>query len=184
MFAVFLGVALLCGTFVLSDTLGRGIKGFFADSYGGVDVVVRSDQVIGTVRSPARSPLPAIARRRRAEYVPGVAEAAPVIDGYAQIVGPDGKAVTGNGLRTGGNWLGAGPLNPYRLAAGRGPRADDEVVIDKATADAAVCIRASRTSVLAPGPHRVTVVGIARFGQADAFGGNSYVGFTLSAAQR
>lgn len=182
-FAVFLGVALLCGTFVLSDTLGRGIKGFFADSYGGVDVVVRADQVIENGPAPVRSPLQQ-SLLDSVRTVPGVAEAAPVVAGYAQIVGPDGKAVTGNGLRTGGNWLGDGPLNPYRLATGRGPRADDEVVIDKATADASGLRPGSRTSVLAPGPHPVTVVGVARFGQADALGGNSYVGFSLTAAQR
>lgn len=182
-FAVFLGVALLSGTFVLSDTLGRGIKGFFADSYGGVDVVVRADQLIQDGPAPVRIPLPQSLTASVAA-VPGVADAVPVVSGYAQIIGPDGKAVTGNGLRTGGNWLGAGPVNPYRLASGRGPRADNEVVIDKATADASGLQVGSRTSVLAPGPHPVTVVGVARFGRADALGGNSYVGFSLAAAQQ
>lgn len=181
--AVFLGVALLSGTFVLSDTLGQGIKGFFANSYSGVDVVVRSARTLDSAPNAARAPIPR-SLVAQVTAVPGVAEAQPVIDGYAQIVGPDGKAVTGNGPRMGGNWLGTSPLNPYRLAAGRGPSADDEVVIDKATADAAGLRVGSRTSVLVPEPHPVTVVGIARFGRADAFGGSSYVGFSSTAAQR
>ena len=183
LFAVFLGVALLSGTFVLSDTLGQGVKGFFADSYGGVDVVVRADQLIEDGPVPARSPLPE-SLVDTVRTVPGVAEAAPVVSGYAQIIGSDGKAVSGNGLRTGGNWLGAGPLNPYKLATGRGPSADGEVVIDKATADSSGLHPGSRTAVLTPEPHPVTVVGVARFGRADALGGNSYVGFSLAAAQR
>lgn len=182
-FAVFLGVALLSGTFVLSDTLGRGIKGFFANSYGGVDVVVRSDQTVGGGPNPLRSPVPA-SMVGAVAAVPGVAEAQPVIDGYAQIVGTDGKAVTGNGLRTGGNWLGASPLNPYHLVAGHAPRSGGEIVIDKATADGNGLRPGTRTSVLAPSPHAVTVVGVAKFGASDALGGNSYVGFSLADAQR
>jgi putative ABC transport system permease protein len=182
-FAVFLGVALLCGAFVLSDTLGRGIKGFFANNYNGVDVVVRSATTLGSGPNPTRAPIPASLVRRVAD-VPGVDEARPVIDGYAQIVGPDGKAVTGNGPRTAGNWLGGSPLNPYRMYAGRPPRADGEVVIDKATAQASGLHAGSRTTVLAPDPHPVTVTGIVTFGASDAFGGSSYVGFDLAAAQR
>jgi putative ABC transport system permease protein len=182
-FAVFLGVSLLSGTFVLSDTLGRGIKGFFADSYGGVDVVVRSSEQLGNgptaVRSPISDDLVA-----QVAAVPGVLEAQPVISGYAQIVGTDGKAVTGNGPRGGGNWLGSSPLNPYRIAAGHAPHANDEVVIDKATADSSGLRPGTRTSVLSPSPHPVTIAGVAKFGQSDAFGGASYVGFTLPAAQQ
>jgi putative ABC transport system permease protein len=113
-----------------------------------------------------------------------VADAQPLIEGFAQIVGTNGKAVTGNGPRAGGNWLGSGPLNPYRLVAGHEPRSVDEVVIDKATADASGLHPGTRTSVLAPGPHPVTIVGVATFGRSDAFGGTSYVGFTLPAAQQ
>jgi putative ABC transport system permease protein len=70
-FAVFLAVALLSGTFVLSDTLGRSIDGFFANTFGGVDVVVRSEQSTGggpgSQRGPAPSwrPCPVWARCRR-----------------------------------------------------------------------------------------------------------------------
>jgi putative ABC transport system permease protein len=181
-FAVFLGVALLSGTFMLTDTLGRGIKGFFASGYGGVGVVIRSPHVVENGPNPVRTPLPAsVLAQVRA--VPGIAQAVPVVDGYAQITGPDGHSVTGTGLRSGGNWLGTGPLNPWRLASGQAPHSDGEVVIDKATADKSGLHPGSRTVVLVPEPHPVTVVGVARYGQADALGGNSYVGFTLAAAQ-
>jgi putative ABC transport system permease protein len=182
-FAVFLAVALLSGTFVLSDTLGRSIDGFFANTFGGVDVVVRSAQSTGNGPGAQRGPLPT-SLRGDLGAVPGVVEAQPVIEGFAQIVGADGKAVTGNGPRTGGNWLGDSPMNGYRLAEGRAPVADDEVVIDRASATAGGLPPGTRTTVLAPAPQPVTVVGIATFGGSNAFLGASYVGFTFDAATR
>ena len=182
-FAVFLAVALLSGTFVLSDTLGRSIDGFFANTFGGVDVVVRSAQSTGNGPGAQRGPLPT-SLRGDLETMPGVAQAQPVIEGFAQIVGVDGKAVTGNGPRTGGNWLGSSPMNGYRLAEGRAPAADDEVVVDRASALAGGLTVGTRTTVLAPAPQPVTVVGIATFGGSNAFLGASYVGFTSDAATR
>ncbi|WP_020669505.1 FtsX-like permease family protein [Amycolatopsis nigrescens] len=183
MFAVFLGVALLSGTFVLSDTLTRSVNQSLSDTFSGISVVVRSSQALDPSPRPDRSTLPAELVTAVAA-VPGVAEAAPVIGGYAQILGRDGRAALGDGFRVGASWIGETPLNNYRLAEGRSPAADHEVVIDRSTARAVGLTLGTSTTVLAPEPHPVTVVGIATFGSADGFLGSSYVGFTLAAAEK
>ena len=38
--AILLGVAMICGTYVLSDQIDRGFKNIFTDAYKGTDVTV------------------------------------------------------------------------------------------------------------------------------------------------
>jgi putative ABC transport system permease protein len=181
--AVFLGVAFLAGTMVLGATLSASIDGFFARANAGTDVVVRNAVSVSSSPGAQRGPIDAgIAEKVRA--VPGVAVALPVVQGFGQIVGHDGTAVSVNGPRVAESWLDDPGLNPWRIAAGRAPSTDDEVVLDRASANLGGLHVGDRTTLLTPNPVPVTVVGIATFGTADAFGGSSYVGLTLDAAKR
>lgn len=184
---VLLGVAFLAGTLVLSDTIRRTFDTLFADVNEGVDGWVRSSSTIDGQFTATRG-------RIEDDLVPivdevdGVAVAEGVIQGFTQIVGSDGEPV-GNpdmGAPTfGGNWSDTKDLNPFTLVAGRAPRADAEVVIDKKSADDGKLEVDDRTTVITPaGPIQVTIVGIAKFGDADSPGGASFTSFTLEAAQR
>ena len=116
--------------------------------------------------------------------VDGVAKAVPSIEGVATILGSDGDRIGGDGPpTTAANWVDDPELNPYRLAEGRAPAADDEVVIDRATAENGDLAVGDRTTVLTPEPVEVTIVGIATFGDADSLGPITYTAFTLPAAQ-
>src|ERR687883_1712157 len=78
--AVFLGVAFLSGTLVLSDTLRSNFDVLFADANAGTDVVVRSTTTISASRpgpggdERQRGLIDATIAERVAE-VPGVARA-------------------------------------------------------------------------------------------------------------
>ncbi|MBW8822085.1 MAG: ABC transporter substrate-binding protein, partial [Streptomyces sp.] len=80
--AVFLGVAFLAGTLVMGDTLRAGFDTMFGNATSGTDAVVRSAGAITTpgesqgVREPVDTDLV-----RTVEQVPGVAAAAPDIQG-------------------------------------------------------------------------------------------------------
>ncbi len=71
--------------------------------------------------------------------VPGVDEVALRINGYAQLVGPDGDPVGDlkKNPAFGTNWVTVDDLNPYELSSGHAPAGDGEIVIDKASADKA-----------------------------------------------
>ncbi|MGH9182186.1 MAG: FtsX-like permease family protein, partial [Acidimicrobiales bacterium] len=110
------------------------------------------------------------------------------VQGYTQLVDKDGEALGDPNMGAptfGGNWTEVEDLNPFTLTAGRAPQADDEVVIDKGSADKAGYEVGDRATVLTAGaPLAVTVVGVARFGTADSAGGTSYVMFPTAVAQR
>lgn len=181
--AVFVGVAFLAGTLVLGDTMRGDIHGLIGDADRGTDAVVRNATSVDDGPGAERSMIPA-AVLARVRAVPGVARAVSVIDGFGQIVGSDGKAISQDGPRVATTWVGDPALNPYRIVNGRAPRADDEVVINRAAADSGHLHAGDTTTVMTPRPVRVRVVGIAKFGSVDAYGGSSLTAFTLRGAQR
>ena len=187
--AVTLGVAFMAGTLVLTDTIGKTFDDLFGDVYENTDAVVRAEAAFD-------GPMNSGAQRGRVDEslvasLRGVTGAAVVegqVQGYARLVGKDGKAL-GNpqmGAPTlGGNWSEAEGLNPFTLVVGEAPRADNEVVIDKKSADDGKLAVGDTTTVLVQGPpQQVRIAGIAKFGTADSPGGASFVLFTGAAAQR
>src|SRR4051794_24068938 len=185
--AVLLGVAFMAGTLVLTDTIGHTFDNLFANVYGTTDAVVRAPSTFEAQGQDQRPRVPAGLVEQVAS-VPGVAAAEGGITGYAQLIDKEGKAVGDpqNGAPPfGTNWSTVEALNPFPLAEGRSPTADDEVVIDRNSAKKAGYHIGDKASVLVQGPpQQVTIVGIAKFGEADSPGGASFVMFTTPAAQR
>jgi len=188
-FAIFFGVAFLAGTMMLSDTIGKTFDDLFADVYRDTDAVVRSSSVVegefGSDDIRGRIPASLV---DEVKDVDGVAEAEGGTQGYAQIVGTNGDVVGNPGMGPptfGGRWSEIDELNPFNLVEGEPPAADDEVVIDRRSADKGDISVGDRIQVLTKdGPIEVTVVGIAKFGDADSPGGASFTLFTEEAAER
>ena len=180
--AVVLGVAFLAATLVIGDTQRADFSQAFTTANAGTDVIVRSASKIdgeNSVRGLIDAGLV-----DQVAAADGVAKAVPSIEGTATILGSDGNRIGGDGPPTvAANWVDDPELNPYRLAEGRAPAADDEVVIDRATAENGDLAVGDRTTVLTPEPVEVTVVGIATFGDADSLGPITYTAFTLPTAQ-
>jgi len=187
--AVILGVSLIAGTLVLSDTISQTFGGLYTTVYQGTDAVVRSKaaftgiQNSGAQRPPVDAGLVASLRT-----VQGVAADEGVIFGYTRLIGKNGQALgnPNNGPPVlGGNWGQVTALNPYHLVAGHAPQGAGQVVIDAKSARDGHLAVGDTTTVLANGPpQRVQVVGIADFGAADSPGGASVVLFTTPVAQR
>jgi putative ABC transport system permease protein len=184
--AVFLGVAFLCGTLVLGDTLRANFDRLFTNANAGTDVIVRhaSKLDIDPGEPASQRGLIDASLIGTVRQVDGVASAVPYVEGYGQLLAKNGDKVGGNGPPTlAGNWIGDRDLNPYRLVAGRAPRADDEVVINRGAADEGDLHIGDTTTVQTPDPVRVQIVGIATFGSADGLGRVTFTAFTLRSAQ-
>lgn len=181
--AVLLGVAFLSGTLVLGDTMRAGFSDLFGEANAGIDVLVRSSDVIKTGDFTERGPVEDSLVDEVAA-MDGVATAAPLIEGSGQIVGSDGESLGGEGPPTmAGNWVTDERLNPYRIDEGRAPEARDEVVIDRASSRNGDLGVGDRTVIRVPEPIEVTVVGTATFGDQDSQGPVTFVAFTTDVAQ-
>ncbi|MBO2455843.1 ABC transporter permease [Actinomadura barringtoniae] len=181
--AVFLGVAFLAGTLVLGDTMSKGIDRYFANAYADTDVSVRNATQVTNSPGQLRGQIDGSVLDTVAG-VPGVAHAEPVIQGSGQLLGKDGKNLAARGPRVAGNWITDPKLNAYHLVNGRAPSAPDEIVITELAAEQGKLRVGDRTSVLTPQRVPVTVVGISRFGDEDAFGETTFTAFSADGARR
>ncbi len=187
--AVVLGVGFVAGTYILTDTISHSFDTLFQEVSSGVDVSVRAGSGFGeddagngeTARNTVpESVLPVVAG------VDGVKVAEGSVIGYAQIIAPDGEAVTTGGAPTlGVNWNQNATLGPLRLRTGRAPAGPGEVAIDAGTAKAQKIDVGARVGILAQGPpEQYAVVGVAGFGEADNLAGATLAAFDTATAQR
>ncbi|MFF4547118.1 ABC transporter permease [Streptomyces sp. NPDC001435] len=184
--AVFLGVAFLAGTLVMGDTLRAGFGSMFGEATSGTDAVVRGADAITTPGEAqgARRPVDA-SLVKMVEKVPGVAAAAPDIQGAGQLVGADGKPIGGQGPPTlAGNWITDPELNPYRLAEGHAPLKSGEVVVNRGTAKKGHLKIGDTTTLRTPDPVKVTIVGLATFGGEDGMAQVTFTGMTQADAEK
>jgi len=188
--AVFLGVAFMSGTLVLTATIQSTFDNLFSNIYRGTDAVVRAKEVLSAdFGAGLRPPIPE-SLLDQVRSAPGVASASPNVQiQYAQILNAQGKTFGKAGTgppALGFNWDPNPTLNQFELQPGSRPPANGhEVVIDKRSADEGKIHLGQVVTVLtAQGPNTYTVVGIVKFGDADSPAGASAALFTLPEAQR
>ncbi len=191
--AVALGVAFMSGVLVLADTMNSTFDDLFGDIYKDTDAVVRSQTEIGAGGSDAFGGADTRAQVAadlldKVRDTDGVAQAEGNVQGFAQIIDKDGEPVGDPSMGPptfGANWTDSSELNAFRIADGRAPEADDEIVIDKASADSTGYKPGDTVPVSArDGVADYKLVGIARFGTADSPAGASFVLWTTPAAQK
>jgi putative ABC transport system permease protein len=182
--AVVLGVTFISGTFVLTDTLHDTFTSLFSNIYQHIDFQVRGVAQFngngGAVRNPISESLLGDVRN-----VPGVETAAGSVEGYAQFVSRDGKAISNSGAPTLGLSFDPDPrISELRIVEGKPPTSPRDVVMDAATAQKNHFRVGDQVRILLPGPSRTfTITGIARFGTAENLAGATLAAFTLPTAQ-
>src|SRR6188472_737062 len=92
--AVVLGVAFMAGTLVFTDTIKGTFDGLFDDVYRNTAAVVRAKQpVTPDANFTDQRRLIDARLAETVREVPGVAQTHLGVEGYAQLVGKDGKAI-------------------------------------------------------------------------------------------
>jgi putative ABC transport system permease protein len=184
--AVILGVSFISGTLVLTATIQKTFDDLFADINKGTDAAVRAHEVLsGDFAAGQRPNVPAslvdVVRK-----TPTVEAAVGNVQAYAQVVDQAGKAIGGNGPPAFGIGWDLNPkLNQFHLVVGHPPQRDNEIVVDKHTADKGKLHVGDRVLVLTnQAPRRYDLVGIARFGSVDSLAGASITLFTPAQMQR
>jgi putative ABC transport system permease protein len=188
--AIVLGVAMVSGTYVLTDTIDRAFDTIFAESYAGTDAVVsaRSSDISFQGSTAETPPIPA-SLLDEVRATKGVQAAAGAIqdETATKIIGRDGKAVDTNGAPSFGFGLDASRqrFNPLQLNQGRWPSGPGEVVLDQGTADSEEYAVGDRVRISTLKPTRsFEVVGLAQYGSVESLGGATFAVFDIPTAQR
>src|SRR4029077_16758831 len=97
--AIVLGVAMISGTYVLTDTIKSAFSTVFTTVYKNTDAVVTAKSVVLKNQSNSNNLPPPFSEAllARVRKLPGVAEAIGSIDDFASLVGRDGKVISGHG---------------------------------------------------------------------------------------
>jgi putative ABC transport system permease protein len=182
--AVVLGVAMIAGTYVLTDTIDKAFADVFQTASQGVDVSVTGAKPAGFGSDQASPPI-AESLVAKVEAVDGVRVAEP---GVFQQVSIQDKH--GDRIGTGGapNFLASvsrPPFNAFRFVQGAEPANADQVALDQKTADDKGFKVGDKVTVVGlPGAKTYAVSGVARFGSASSLAGAAVAIATLPEAQR
>jgi putative ABC transport system permease protein len=183
--AVVLGVALIAGTYILTDTINHQFDQIFAQVRKGVDVSVTPKKIFNSDNNANPPAFPA-SYVAQVQQVPGVQKAAGGIFDNGVILDNKGKKIGGsNGAP---NFISSNtpqPFNPFNYVAGHAPTAPNQISIDKYTADKQHWKLGSTVRVGGQGPAQpYTVVGIAKFGKLSGLAGAAIAVMTLDQAQK
>ena len=191
--AIVLGVAMISGTYVLTDTIDKAFSSIFADSYAGTDAVVSGKEASFSADSakPPPPPVRGVAPRRRPR-----ARRRRAGDGRrlrrddTKIIG---RRRQGGRTRTARRASGSGSTpRPSTRASTRstssraaGPRADGEVVVDAGTADDEDFKLGETIKISTLQPKQdFEVVGIAQYGNVESIGTATFAIFDIATAQK
>jgi putative ABC transport system permease protein len=185
--AIVLGVAMVSGTYVLTDSIDRAFDNIFTDSRQGSNAVISGKSAFDlTEGSGATAPSFDESLLAEVRSVPDVAEAEGSVDGEAQFIGDDGKAIVYGGAPNLGFSIANGDsrFNPLDLVEGSWP-ADGQVVVDASTADKEGFQVGDTVGVQGAGRvQELDISGIVKFGSVSTIGGATLAGFDLPTAQR
>jgi putative ABC transport system permease protein len=185
-FAIVIGVSMVSGTFILTDTMQKSFTGLFDASYEKTDAVIQGKEIVKnstngsgvTLSAPLLDEVRALPE---VEAAGGVV--APDEVNGADIIGKDGKAVAKESYGTSYDAANA-RFSPLTLKAGTWPEGAEQVVIDAGTAKKEhYDVGDSVVVDTATGKHKYEITGTASYGEVDSLGFGSIVVWDLDTAQ-
>ena len=181
--AIALGVCLMAGTYVLTDTIDRSFAHIFDTATKGIDVSVTPHKSIKSVDDSSLPPIPASALER-VKQVPGVKLASGTIFSQGTILDAKNKRLGSGGAPTFIASVDPGQFESFKASDGRLPAGDGEVALDAGTAKDKHVAIGDTVAIVGRGPaRRFRVVGLVKFGGAESFGASAAL-LTLRDAQQ
>jgi putative ABC transport system permease protein len=182
--AIVMGVAMVSGTYVLTDTINAAFTSIFSTAYSTSDAIITGKEVFGGSQNAPSFPESTLAK---VQALSSVDAAAGGIGDIAQFVGKNGKVLATHGapglafsVNTGGDLR----FNPLTLLSGTWPSGATQVAIDKDVAKK-LDVGIGGAVGLLPRGGRVRhfkVTGVVQFGHST-LGGATLAIFDLRTAQ-
>jgi putative ABC transport system permease protein len=181
--AVALGVTLIAGTYIFTDTITKSFDNIFTESNKGTDVVLSPNNDLAGDEDPPPIPASVLNRVRQ---VDGVAQA----EGAIFSAGGSFRKGDGSKLKAKGFSAIAGAHDVQRFESfaptqGHLPQTPDEVAIPKGTADNEGLELGDKLQIQDSAPKKLySISGIVQISGVDSFGGGVIAVLTLPEAQR
>jgi putative ABC transport system permease protein len=187
--AIVLGVTMVSGTYVLTDTINKAFDSIFQDTYANTDAVVSGKAAdINFQGDTADQPSIPDSLLAQVKALPDVAAATGSVidDSHTKILKKNGKAINTQGAPSFGFGLDPAEarFNPLKLVEGRWPSASNEVVIDSQSADDQGYKVGDTIKIATLKPvESFKLVGLAHYGEVASIGSATFTVFTIPTAQ-
>jgi putative ABC transport system permease protein len=190
--AVVLGVSMVSGTYVLTDTIKKAFNGVFQSTYENTSVVISGKEIVkGSASGNATVPASLVDKVRALPHVRAAAGGIINFGGstdLVKLIGNDGKTIGGqSGAPTFG--FGMDPkypqFNPMKLVTGKWAAGPHQVVVEQGTAQKNDLHVGGQVGASADGPVRqFTISGIAKLGTVSTIGAATIAVFDIPTAQK
>ena len=183
--AVVIGVSMVSGTLILTDTMQGTFDGLFAASYDKTDAVIEARQIVEKSTSGSATIPETLLTEVRAlpEVEAASGTVSPTEVNAADIIGRDGKAVAKQSMG-----LSIDPANvrfsPLKLKLGDWPQGPGQVVVDAGTAGKNNYKVGDSVKIATPGKTAsYQITGTASYGGVDSLGFGSIAVWDVKTAQ-
>src|SRR5919201_2486479 len=188
-FAIVLGVTMVSGTYVLTDTINKAFDSIFQETYANTDAVVSGKPAdINFQGDTADKPSIPASLLEKVRALPDTAAATGSVidDSHTKILKKNGKAINTQGAPSFG--FGIDPtqsqFNPLKLLEGKWPASSNEVVIDSQSADEQGYKVGDTIKVATLKPvQSFKLVGLAQYGDVASIGSATFTVFSIPTAQ-
>jgi putative ABC transport system permease protein len=186
-FAIVIGVSMVSGTFILTDTMQKSFTGLFDASYEKTDAVIQGKEIVENSTNGSGVTIPA-SLLEKVRALPEVEAAGGIVSpedvNGADIIGKDGKAVAQESLGLSYDTANA-RFSPLQLKSGAWPQGGEQVVIDAGTAKKEHYTVGDDIVVdTTTGKHTYEVTGTASYGEVDSLGFGSIAVWDLATAHK
>src|SRR5919107_1605218 len=184
--AVALGVTLIAGTYVFTDTINRSFDRIFTQSAKGTDASITPRTTIDTSNNGGTQPTVSPAVLAQVRKQPGVQSADGSVFDVGTILGKDGKRIGAGGAP---NFIASIANQPrfdaFTIKEGRKPQTADEVAMDASTVKKENWNLGDKIAIVATAQRKdYTLVGVTQIAGVDSFGGAAVADMLLPEAQR
>jgi putative ABC transport system permease protein len=184
--AVVIGISMVSGTYILTDTMQKSFDGLFTATYDKTDAVISTKEIVkdstsGHVTIPA-------ALLAEVQALPQVEAAGGLVTpdeaNAADIIGASGKKVARESV--GGSYdTEHGQFSPLKLKSGEWAKGPRQVVVDAGTVAKQHYKLGDRVTISTFGAkHAYTLSGVASYGKVDSLGFASIAAWDVPTAQK
>jgi putative ABC transport system permease protein len=184
--AVALGVTLIAGTYVFTDTINRSFDRIFTESAKGTDASITPRKTIDTSNNGGTQPTVSPAVLAEVRRQPDVQSADGSVFDVGTVLDSKGDRIASGGAPNFIASIADQPrFNSFTIKQGRKPTTADEVAIDASTAKRKDLKIGDKIAVVATAPRKeYTIVGTTQIAGVDSFGGATVVDMLLPEAMR
>src|SRR4051794_1356457 len=187
--AIILGVAMISGTYILTDTITGAFTSIVDKSYQNSDAVISGKVAFKNTNSDTQqTPAFPAAVLTKVRQLPQTGSAAGVITDEAHLVGRDGKIIASGGsppIAYSVDAAGDQRFNPLTLTTGKWPVGNGQIAIDENTAKTKHYAVGDSIGVsTVDGLRSFAIAGVAKFASVSSIGGATIAIFDLPTAQQ